>query len=135
MSGESPAIFTACRLACTMSRDAATRRPRRTRSPPSPVSSSSGWKSRTACSTGMGTKSCTWKASDFFSSSAGIHGRSTWRTMTFWFATPMTTFLLLNLVWLQSCLMAAPTASGSITSPSRTAPSGRATCPNFSRVT
>ena len=90
---------------CTMSRDAATSRPRSTRLPLSAVSSSSGWKSRTACSTGIGTKSCTWKASDFFSSSAGIHGRSTWRTMTFWFATPMTTFLLLNLVCAHSCLI------------------------------
>ena len=105
ITGERPAFCTASRLALTISREAATSRPRSTRVPLSPASSSSGWKSSTACSTGIGTKSCTWKASDFFSSSAGIHGRSTWRTMTFWLATPMTTFLLLNLVCAQSCLM------------------------------
>ncbi len=60
MTGESPAFWTASRLALTMSREAATSRPRRMRLPPSPVSSSSGWKSSTACSTGIGTKSWTW---------------------------------------------------------------------------
>ena len=39
------------------------------RAPVSLVNSSSGWKSRIACSTGIGMKSCTWKASDLRSSS------------------------------------------------------------------
>ena len=105
------------------------------RAPPAPVTSSSGWKSSTAWSTGIGMKSCTWKASDSFSSAIGIQGRSTWRTITRWLATPMTTFLCEKRVCDQSCLMAWATASTSMTSPSRTAPSGRATWPNFSSVT
>ena len=36
---------------------------------------SSGWKSSTACSTGMGRKSCTWKGSDVLSSSRGQPGQ------------------------------------------------------------
>ena len=71
--------------------------PRRIRPPLSLVNSSRVKKSRTACSTGIGTKSWTWKPSAERSSSSGSHGRSTWRTITFWFATPMTTFLLREL--------------------------------------
>src|SRR4051794_23095192 len=54
--------------------------------------------------------------------------------MTFWLATPSTTFLLENLTDDHNCLIAPATVSTSTTSPSRTAPAGRATCPNRSRV-
>ncbi len=134
MAGCRPAFSTAASALPTMSRAAATSRTRTMRPPDSLVNSSSGWKSRIACSTGIGMKSCTWKARLLRSSLVGSHGRSTWRTTTFWFATPTTTFLLLNFACAQSCLMAAATASLSTTSPSRTAPAGRATCPKRSRV-
>src|SRR3954447_16047057 len=49
--------------------------------------------------------------------------------MTFWFATPSTTFLVENFADDHRCLIASATASGSATSPSRTAPAGSATCP------
>ena len=70
-----PAFWTACTAFITISREAATSIPRRMRPPDSWVNSSRVKKSSTACSTGMGTKSCTWKPSDFFSSSSGSHGK------------------------------------------------------------
>ena len=136
ITGERPAFWTASRLAFTMSRDAATSRPRSMAAPPSAVE----LLQRVEVEDGLvhrhrARSPAPGRRATSCSSSAGIQGRSTWRTMTFWFATPMTTFLLLNLVCAQSCLMASATASESTTSPSRTAPSGRATCPNFSSVT
>src|SRR5665213_143691 len=61
-------------------------------------------------------------------------GRSTWRTTTFWFATPITAVLVENLTSDHSFLIAAVTALRSMTSPSRTAPGGNDTCPNFSSL-
>src|SRR5680860_591632 len=133
IAGVRPARWAQLTLASTVSRDAATSRPR-TRLWPLTCTVSSGWKSSTACSTGIGRKSCTWNGSAFFSSASGICGSSTWRTITRWFATPSTTFLWLKRVAAHSCLMASATASPLMTSPSRTAPSGTATCPNLSSV-
>ena len=62
IDGTSPAFSTASSALPTMSRAAATSSTRSIRPPASFVNSSSGWKSRIACSTGMGMKSCTWKA-------------------------------------------------------------------------
>ena len=51
-----PAFWTASTLARTISRAAATSRPARVRTPLESVSSSTGWKSRTAWSTGIGSE-------------------------------------------------------------------------------
>ena len=117
-----------------MSRAAATSSTRSIRPPVSLVNSSSGWKSRIACSTGIGMKSCTWKASDLRSSLSGNHGRSTWRTTTFWLATPTTTFLVLNLACAHSCLMAPRDGVGVDHLAVTHRAGGRATCPKRSSV-
>ena len=121
-----PAFWQARMASSTMSWLAATSRPRRLRAL-SVTISSRGTKSRTASSIGMGTRSATWNFSDAFSSPDGIHGTSTRRTNTFWFEMPRTTSFLVNLALAQSCLSASATASGSATSPSRTAPGGSPT--------
>ena len=128
-----PARCAARIASSTASWDAATSRPRTMRAW-SVVTSSRATKSSTASSTGMGTRSATWNLRHDLSSSAGIHGRSTRRTTTFWFETPSTTSFLVNLAWLHNVLIASPTASGSTTSPSRTTPGGRATWPKRSRT-
>ena len=73
--GVRPAASTAEMSELTISRDAATSR-MRWRRPFSSSTSSSGCRSRIACSTGIGSTSATWNASDLRSSGIGIHGRS-----------------------------------------------------------
>ena len=88
--GVRPAFCAACTALRTISREAATSRPRSMRSPCRPVD----LLQRVEVEHGVLDRHrdvvlhLEGRAS-FFSSSAWRHGRSTWRTITFWFATPM----------------------------------------------
>ena len=89
-----------------------------------PCTSSSGWKSSTACSTGMGSRSATCSARLLRSSSAAARAaRPCARRPAGWRPRARPSC---RRTWSRahSSLMAAATATGSTTSPSRTAPAG-----------
>ena len=132
--GDSPAPSTAASSERTMSLCAATSRIRIIGCWSGPTNCSRIWKSRMASSTGMGMSSCTWYRSADRRSSSAMAGSSAWRTITRWFATPTITSRPLKPTSVQRRRMAAATAGGSTTSPSRTAPRGNATWPNRFRV-
>ena len=135
IDGRRPACCTASSALSTMSRAAATSRTRRIRAPLSSVRSSSGWKSRIAWSTGIGMKSCTWKARDARSS---LERQP--RQVDLAHDDPLVGDAHDDLAAAEACLRpqlahgVRDDVSASTTSPSRTAPAARATWPKRSSV-
>ena len=134
-TARTPPAATAARSPSTVERWAATTRTRTIGGEPASAGgagSRTAW-SRTASSRGIGMWSAAEKRTAPAMSSSGIAGMSMTRTTTRAPVSPTRTSRERRPVWRHSSAMAAPTAAGSATSPSRTAPGGRGTSPT--RVT
>src|SRR3954470_13873748 len=126
-SGRRPAARAALRTCSIMSRRAATSSTR-WRWPSGVSTTSSGWKSRMALSTGIGISFCAENRTAASNSlRSPITGSWRMRTTIFWLATPMRTRLSRSLRSAKSVRSALARPSTSATSPSRTMPGSSAT--------